>query len=48
MLSLHREFTIAEHELNDNRFNIQGRIRQVDIDIDREVYEISRLTEEEI
>jgi type I restriction-modification system DNA methylase subunit len=48
MLGLQKERAAAESALDDRRFTLQKRIEQVDAEIDRRVYTLYELTEEEI
>jgi hypothetical protein len=48
MLQLQKDYTEAERNLDDRRHALKRRIEQVDAAIDRMVYELYGLTEEEI
>ena len=48
MLALQRDLAAAERTLDDARHDLARRIARVDREIDRLVYELYGLTEEEI
>jgi len=48
MLQLQKDYARAEREEEDRRFALKRRIDEVDAAIDRLVYNVYRLTEEEI
>jgi hypothetical protein len=48
MLQLQKDYAEAERELDDRRHALKRRIEQVDAAIDRMVYELYGLTDEEI
>ena len=48
MLELQKDFAEAERQLDDQRHALKRRIDEVDKEIDKRVYELYGLTEEEI
>lgn len=48
MLQLQKDYAEAEREKEDPRHALKRRIEQVDAEIDRRVYELYALTDEEI
>ena len=48
MLHLHKDYAQAERELEDRRHALKRRIGEVNAEIERRVYALYSLTEEEI